>query len=494
MGQAKTYSQPPPDSLNASRNDSLSDKHLSHSENNRFIFLSVAVVSLIVCMAAGFTFFHLLATDRLTGPFQMGISVLIVFFGMFTLLVVVSHGRLLKHVVAATFCAGSLYLFTIINAGLFLQNDISIAAQHAAWFIPIQVCVFTTIARRTAVILSSLQLGVLTISLAAYFVSWNINPLVAVETASLVQLVIAQAASLVLLGGLAVFREAAIARGAKVEVLEETAEVLAASAKEAERDRQRALDALSKAEAATRSREAFLATMSHELRTPLNAIIGFAQVLEMGIGTQPPTEKQRDYMVDIRQSGEHMLSLITRLLEFSRLNADGFDITFADHSITATGNQALRMVSVLAEEKSIKLEQVWQVPELFEIETDDRAVLQILVNLLSNAIKFTPVGGTVQLQMSFIRDEMIEMTVRDTGTGIPAEMLETICQPFVQVGDPLRAEVSGTGLGLSIVTKLVASLRGQFKIESDLGKGTRCRVQLPIRQPLSLDASTQKSA
>ena len=470
------------------------EKELSDHFKTRVIFLSVATVCMIACTAAIFTFLHLRATERLPASFQFAISTLLILFGVAILLVVASNGRHLQKVVWGVFGIGGFYLFAVINSALFIQDDIPIALQHAMWIVPIQVCFFATVPRRTAAVLSSILFGILSISFAIFFITQDINPITTVATASLIHLVIVQAACLVLLGGLATSRESAIARGAKVEVLEETAEVLLVTANEAERDRQSALKALSQAEAATKSREAFLATMSHELRTPLNAIIGFSQVLEMGIGTQAPSEKQKDYLVDIRQSGEHMLSLITRLLEFSRLNADGFDIAIADHSITRIGDQALRMVSVLAEEKSINLEQVWQVPEPFEIETDDRAVLQILVNLLSNAIKFTPGGGTVQLQMSFIRDEMIEMTVSDTGTGIPADMLEAICQPFVQVGDHMRAEVSGTGLGLSIVTNLVASLRGQFKIESDLGKGTRCRVQLPIRQPISLHAPTQESA
>ena len=490
MGKPSTYFQ---ETIETRVGKDLSD-HLK----TRVIFLSVATVCIIACTAALFTFFHLRATERLPASFQLALSTLLILFGIGIVLVVVSKGRQLQNVVWAVFWIGSLYLFWIINTALFVQNDLPIALQHAMWIVPIQVCFFATVPRRTASVLSSILFAILSIVFATFFINRGINPITTVATASMLHLLIAQLACLVLLGGLATHRESAVARGARVEVLEETAEVLLATANDAERDRKRALDALSQAEAATQAREAFLATMSHELRTPLNAIIGFSQVLEMGIGTQPPSEKQRDYLVDIRQSGEHMLSLITRLLEFSRLNADGFDIAFADLSITASGEQALRMVNVLAEKKSIKLEHEWQVPEQFEIETDERAILQILVNLLSNAIKFTPDGGTVQLQVSLVGDETIELIVSDTGTGIPADMLETICQPFVQVGDPLRAEVSGTGLGLSIVTKLVASLGGKFNIESDLGKGTRCRVLLPIRQlvslPMAVAELTQESA
>jgi two-component system, cell cycle sensor histidine kinase PleC len=449
---------------------------------DRTVFFSVALVGLVVCIAALFELAHLWTTERLSQTLQTAIAVLLAVFGAIIVLVIASKGKLLGHVAWTVFFAGGLYLFTIINTALFLQHDVAIAIQHSIWLLPIQICLFATLSRQTAFILSCIIVTCFAMTLGVYCWVSGINPFIDEETASLVHILITQTACVVLIVGLASFRESAVARGARVQALKETTDMLAIAADGAEVAREHAVFALAQAETANRTREAFLATMSHELRTPLNAIIGFSQMLEMGIAAPPPTEQQKDYLGDIRQSGEHMLSLINRLLEFSRLNADGCDIRFETHSLTVVAEQAIRMVDVLAVQKSVNLESDWPASETFDVETDDSAVLQILVNLLSNAVKFTPSNGSVCLRLSFAPDDGVVIEVKDTGIGIPADMLESICQPFVQVGDPMRAEVSGTGLGLSIVTKLVDLLGGTFDLESELGQGTSCRVYLPVAQ------------
>ena len=459
------------------------EKDFSESLKNQTVFISVAIVGLIVCAAAVYELSHLWATQRLPQTLHLGIAGLLIVFGGIVLTAILSRGRLLKHIAWTVFFAGGLYLFVIINAALFIQHDPAIAIQHAVWLLPIQVSLFATLSRPVAVTLSSIIFGCYAVSLAGYFFYWDKNPVVAEDTAALVQILVAQAAGLVSLGGLAVYREFAVIRGARVVALKETAGMLALAADEAHAAKERAVSALAKAESATQTRDAFLATMSHELRTPLNAIIGFSQMLEMGVVTPTPTDKQKDYLVDIRQSGEHMLSLINRLLEFSRLKSEECEVAFGNHSLAEICNLALRMVDVLAAQKSICLVNDWPEHDPFRADMDDSAVLQILVNLLSNAVKFTPEKGKVTLRLLRDGDEAIIIEVQDTGIGIPLDMVQRVCEPFVQVGDPRKAEAGGTGLGLAIVTKLAEMHGGAFNLESVLGQGTLARIRLPSTQP-----------
>jgi len=265
------------------------------------------------------------------------------------------------------------------------------------------------------------------------------------------------------------------------EVLLKTAAVKAEeSARQAEKDQEKAIHALNKAEEATRAREAFLASMSHELRTPLNAIIGFSQILEMGeAGIARSEEKRLEYAKDIRNSGEHMLGLVGQVLEFSRIESEGCDIELAEQALSPIADSAMRMVDVLAAAKDVQLLRYWDQRFDFHVETDEKALSQILVNLLTNAVKFTPKGGQVWLVLKTDGPKGYCIEVQDNGIGIPADKLQDVFRPFVQIGDARCAGEGGTGLGLSIVSTLVRGLGGQFEIESAVGTGTCCRIRLP---------------
>ena len=229
------------------------------------------------------------------------------------------------------------------------------------------------------------------------------------------------------------------------------------------------------AEEANRAKSGFLASMSHELRTPLNAIAGYADLLMAGIGGQL-SEQQRQYIERIRGSQQHLLSVINDILNFSRIEAGQLTYDIERVSLRPVFTAVLPMIEPQANAKEQQI-TLANGPDTFVLA--DRAKLeQILLNLLSNAVKFTPRGGRIDLSWHEV-DERVVMRVRDTGIGIPAAHLDTIFEPFVQVGRSLTSAHEGTGLGLAISSDLAHGMRGDLTVESTVGVGSTFTLALP---------------
>jgi len=457
------------------------DQMLGQS-TQRTLILSVAMLGFLAALASVYEYYHLTVMNRLDGYTQTVIPILSLFLVAIVSVVLLSKGRFLKPAIWAVFALCSTHLLTTIMLALLIANDVALAAEHAIWVMAVQVCLFATLERRTAVGMSSALLVLLAAICLVYCYVENVSLIADVRGGFFVQLMIANGAILVLLGGLSSFKEVALVEKTRAEASEDHAALLGASVEEANAERKKAVRALSCAEAAANARESFLASMSHELRTPLNAIIGFSQILEMGNeGTNISAEKQREYITDIKHSGEHMLSLVTQILEYSRLESEGSDLHTEILSVSDTAESAMRMVGVLADKKQIPLLCQWDRRDKFEIETDERALSQILVNLLSNAVKFTQAGGLICVSVDFDRAGAVMIEIEDNGIGIPQDKVANVRDPFYQVNDQRNTGTEGPGLGLSIVTSLVRELGGKFEIESTLGEGTCCRVCLPLR-------------
>ena len=231
-------------------------------------------------------------------------------------------------------------------------------------------------------------------------------------------------------------------------------------------------------EVANRHKSEFLANMSHELRTPLNAIIGFSEVMLEGVfGSLTP--KQEEYLRDIFNSGHHLLSLINDILDLSKIEAGRMELELGEfHLPTALGN----MVMVMRERaKRSGLQLSVEVdPKLGIITADERKVKQILLNLLSNAIKFTPEGGLVKVEVR-TRKNTVEISVTDTGIGIPEKDRTIIFEEFQQVRrDPSRPR-EGTGLGLTLARRFVELHGGRIWLESEVDRGSTFTFSLPLR-------------
>jgi signal transduction histidine kinase len=243
------------------------------------------------------------------------------------------------------------------------------------------------------------------------------------------------------------------------------------------------------AEAASRAKSDFLAIMSHELRTPLNAILGYSQLMELGISGDL-SETLRDQIGRIRRSAKHLLGLVNDLLDLAKVEAGRLSVASAPANVSEAIDSALSLIQPQAESKKVEIVVIPGADHLPEYIGDDERVRQILVNLLSNAVKCTEPGGTVTVEASVTttpdprarlqpRNAHIRFAVADTGTGIPADKLRAIFEPFVQADSGPTRAVEGSGLGLTIGQKLARAMGGDITVVSELGKGSSFSLWLP---------------
>jgi signal transduction histidine kinase/CheY-like chemotaxis protein/HAMP domain-containing protein len=230
-----------------------------------------------------------------------------------------------------------------------------------------------------------------------------------------------------------------------------------------------------------RLKSQFLANMSHELRTPLNSIIGFSRVVLKGIDG-PITERQREDLEAIYNSGQHLLGLINDILDVSKIEAGKMELDFEAVDLAEIVNGVMSTAVALVKDKSVRLER--SIPDdLPAITADERRVRQILLNLVSNAAKFTR-EGSICIVAEADADEVC-LSVADTGPGIPDEEMEGIFEPFTQVDASTTREHGGTGLGLTISHSFVQLHGGRMWVESEVGEGATFYFTLPIEGPPS---------
>jgi PAS domain S-box-containing protein len=228
-------------------------------------------------------------------------------------------------------------------------------------------------------------------------------------------------------------------------------------------------------ERANQLKSEFLASMSHELRTPLHTIIGFTELLSEEI-QGPVNPKQKRFLEHIHKDSLHLLALINDILDISKIESGRVQLRRSTFEVAGALEETLASLRPQAQAKSITLEA--KLPEL-SVFADRLRMKQILFNLLSNALKFTPERGRVQVGGAS-RNGFLEISVEDTGIGIPREQHEAVFDKFYQVGATTKGVREGTGLGLAITKALVEEHGGRVWVESEPGKGSRFTFTIPL--------------
>ncbi len=231
----------------------------------------------------------------------------------------------------------------------------------------------------------------------------------------------------------------------------------------------------------------FFTNLTHEFRTPLTLMLGPAeQVL-----AQTGEAKTRQQVGLVRRNAQRLLRLINQLLDLSKLEAGKLELNSAPGELVGLVRGTLHQFESLAAEKGITLRFVAQ-PERLPVALDRDKLEKILFNLFSNALKFTPGGGTVAVRLTHGEDGWAQLTVEDTGVGIPAEKLPYLYDRFYQVDASDTREGEGTGIGLALTKELVELHGGTIAIRSEVGVGTVVAVRWPV-QPVALDENTPEA-
>ena len=264
----------------------------------------------------------------------------------------------------------------------------------------------------------------------------------------------------------------------------------------------------------SRKKSEFLAQMSHELRTPINAVMGFSELLKDGrLGKL--TKAQAEYIGDIYDNGRHLLSLVNNILDLEQIEAGKTTLDLRPVEISTLLENSISVIREKAAAQHIRLQLKVQ-PGLSDIHVDPTKARQILYNLLSNAVKFSPADGLLKLCVRHVQRvavgrvsgecpsrsfplndsefiEFLEISIADSGIGIPREGLERLFQSYSRIDSGTECKCEGTGLGLMLVKQMAELHGGTVAVESIEGQGSRFTVWLPLRTGVAAPDVSEES-
>jgi PAS domain S-box-containing protein len=235
------------------------------------------------------------------------------------------------------------------------------------------------------------------------------------------------------------------------------------------------IDEKIKAEKASKAKSEFMDSMSHEFHTPLNAILGYSQLLEMNSELET---QYKEHVIEIHKAGKHLLDMVTDILNYTKIDSGKKDLHSQVVSLEELLVECLGLTSSLSREAKISLTVD---PDCYRylLQGDPVRLRQVFINLMSNAIKYNCENGKVSIDCKECGNNLLHITISDTGSGIDAARFDELFEPFNRLGKE-GGPIQGTGIGLSITKQLVESMDGKIGVESTLGEGSQFWIELPL--------------
>ena len=227
------------------------------------------------------------------------------------------------------------------------------------------------------------------------------------------------------------------------------------------------------AERANHAKSQFIASMSHELRTPMNAVLGFSQLLLL----KATDEQEKQSINEIINAGNHLLDLINQVLELSKIESGALPLSIDSYRLIDLLNDCLITIMPIANKQEIKIDNNIKPTSTYIIHVDKILFRQIILNLLSNAIKYNQKNGEVIIDCSPVEDNILNISISDTGRGLTTEQQSHLFKSFDRAGAE-NSHIAGTGLGLVISKDLIEKMNGTIGFESEAGKGSRFWIQI----------------